>query len=475
MAVAIGGVLAGELAAQDPGADSYAGYDSSIEARVWFDRGLEPVLEHGDRVRVYYRSNEDAYVAVFRIDTDGHANLVFPGSPGQDNYVRGERDYRLLEHRATQWYVRDQPGVGYYFIVASPDPLDLSRFEYSRYDGTWDLGPVNSTVYADPFAAMDGFVEDMIPDWEYAAYAFDYAEYRVGSDYEYPRFLCYDCHSYRPYNVWNPYLYACSSFRVVIWDRPWFYPAARYSGRRVVYTRRPVERPRRFTFKERAAGEPDRPLTRRAGVGPGPSTPRRTGRDGLLGADGNPNDRARRSGIGSEGTVPPRRGATIRPSTGTDGGRSAAPPVRRTRPSGGEGQIRQRATTPRGGLVRVREKPVLERRPPSRPTDRVRPPARGGSSGSARPSSGSARPSGGSARPSRPAVRRPSGSVRPSGGNRPSSGAAVRSSRPSRSGGSSARSNPPTRSSPPVRSSPPARSSPKPRRSGSAKPRRGGG
>ncbi len=33
-------------------------------AHIWFDRGVDPVLERGDRVRVYYRSTVTALVAI---------------------------------------------------------------------------------------------------------------------------------------------------------------------------------------------------------------------------------------------------------------------------------------------------------------------------------------------------------------------------------------------------------------------------
>src|SRR5690606_28816370 len=40
-----------------------------LAARIWFDRGDEPVLAPGDRVRIYYRAATDAFVAIFNIDT----------------------------------------------------------------------------------------------------------------------------------------------------------------------------------------------------------------------------------------------------------------------------------------------------------------------------------------------------------------------------------------------------------------------
>ena len=236
-------------------------YDSPLEARVWLDRGDDPVLQRGDRVRVYYRTSVDAHTAIFRIDTDGRVTLVQPAHPGAEELIRGGRDYRLLFPQSAQWVVAEDPGIGYYFIVASEQPLDFSRFEFVPDEDRWDLGRVGETVYEDPYVAIDAYVAELISDWEVAPYALDFIEYSVGEAHSYPRFLCYDCHGYRPYTSWNPYTYACTDFRVVLWDDPYYYAAYRYAGTRVVFPRPLRNRPR-YTVAVRAPGEGWSPLVR---------------------------------------------------------------------------------------------------------------------------------------------------------------------------------------------------------------------
>jgi len=199
-------------------------------------------------------SVRDAYVAIFQIDTAGIARLVFPRSSSEDHSARGGRDYRLLFPGSPYWYVQDDPGVGYFFLVASPEPFDFSAFRFSPYARGWDLSLARRRVYRDPYVATDDYVAALIPDWERAPYALDFATYNVGERYEYPRFLCYDCHGFRNDATWNPYYAACVSFRVVIFDDPYFYPVRRYRSDRVVWTQ-PVawDRPR-FAFREREGG-----------------------------------------------------------------------------------------------------------------------------------------------------------------------------------------------------------------------------
>jgi hypothetical protein len=56
---------------------------------VALGQGDKTLLQRGDQVRVYYRASQDAYVAIFHIDTDGTTRLAFPHSPDENHYVRG--------------------------------------------------------------------------------------------------------------------------------------------------------------------------------------------------------------------------------------------------------------------------------------------------------------------------------------------------------------------------------------------------
>ena len=385
--VALAALLA--LAPRHARAQVALGPAEPVEARIWLDRGVEPIVQRGDRLRVYYRSVHDAYVAIFQIDTDGIARLVFPRSPSEDHYARGGRDYRLLFPGSPYWYVQDDPGVGYFFLVASPEPFDFSAFRFSPYARGWDLSLVGRRVYRDPYVATDDYVAALIPDWERAPYALDFATYNVGERYEYPRFLCYDCHGFRNYATWNPYYAACVSFRVVIFDDPYFYPARRYRSDRVVWTQ-PVARDRpRFAFREREGGEPAGPLIQArttpppaAVRGPAPRRDPSGGAGGVVPSAG-PTNLGVIRGRPSRPAAEPAYGGGIR-------GNATAP----NQPSG------VAAPAPRRGSEGERQEPGRETADPSRvapeePRERVRPvlrrrPSEG--AGRARPANSPASP-----------------------------------------------------------------------------------
>ncbi|MEQ1856022.1 MAG: DUF4384 domain-containing protein [Longimicrobiales bacterium] len=232
-----------------------------LEARVWLDRGgEEPVLRRGESVRIYYRTSEDAFAAIFRIDTDGRVSLLYPQHPGAIDLVRGGRDYRLLTPDAAGWRVEEDPGMAYLFVVASPEPLDFSLFPFDEQYG-WDLGAVGGAIYTDPYVAIDDYVAAIVPGWETVPYALDFLTYSVGETYSYPRFLCYDCHTYQRYSSWNPYDYNCQTYRVVIYDDPFFYPRYRYSGVNVVYAW-PARALPRYEVSRRVVGDAVAPIVR---------------------------------------------------------------------------------------------------------------------------------------------------------------------------------------------------------------------
>jgi uncharacterized protein DUF4384 len=224
---------------------------------VWTDRGDDP-YQTGRSARVYVRADRDAYVTIFRVDTDGQIRVLFPRDPWEDNFVRGGREFEVQDTREDDaFYVDDYPGVGYIFAVASPDPFDYNAITSGDH---WDYRVVSDgRVRGDPYVALTDLAQRIVPendnDWDY-----DLVPYYVERHYDYPRFLCYDCHSYASYSAWDPYAYSCVRFRIVVFDDPYYYPYRYYGGTRVVFTR-PYRPEPRFIFKDRDGAGDDRFVT----------------------------------------------------------------------------------------------------------------------------------------------------------------------------------------------------------------------
>src|SRR5213595_2885588 len=225
----------------------------SVEYRprveVWTDRGDSPYAS-GQGVRVHFRADRDAFVTILRVDTDGRVRVLFPREPWEDNFARGRRDYEVQGgYDRDAFYIDDYPGVGYLFAVASADPFVYDGIQSKDH---WDYRLIaDGRVRGDPYVALTDLAQRIVPDG-YSEWDYDIAPYYVEQHYDYPRFLCYDCHTYVSYSSWSPYDYTCVRFRIVVFDDPYYYPYRSYDATRVVFTR-PLRPEPRFIFKDRQA------------------------------------------------------------------------------------------------------------------------------------------------------------------------------------------------------------------------------
>lgn len=214
---------------------------------LWTDR--EAPYRRGEGARVYLNTERPAYVTVFRVDTDGRLRVLFPREPWGDTYVRDGRDLEISGFRGGRSFiVDDYPGVGYLFAIASSTPFqyaDISRGDY------WDYRLIDGgRLQGDPYVLLTDLADRITPD---ADYDYDILPYYVDQRYEYPRFVCYDCHAYASYDEWNPYERNCSEFRLVVYEDPRYYPY-RYNRGRNVIARRPLHPGPRYVFRDAEPG-----------------------------------------------------------------------------------------------------------------------------------------------------------------------------------------------------------------------------
>lgn len=234
----------------DPPAPAHA--RAAGRVTVWTDRD-EPYAR-GDGARVYLSVDAPSYVALFRVDTDGRIRVLFPREPWTDTYVRDRREFEVTGRRdGRAFVVDDDPGVGYLFAVAAAEPLDFRDITRGDY---WDYRVIDGgRIQGDPYVRLTDLAARIVPDGDYD---YDISPYYVEHHYDYPRFVCYDCHAYASYSEWDPYRTSCTRYRVVIRDDPRFYPY-RYGGRNVV-ANRPVHPGPRFVFRD---ADPRRPSVSR--------------------------------------------------------------------------------------------------------------------------------------------------------------------------------------------------------------------
>jgi hypothetical protein len=351
-----------------------ASVDYRPRVEAWTDRGDSPYAS-GQWVRVHFRADRDAFVTILRVDTDGRVRVLFPREPWEDNFARGGRDYEVQGGSGPDAFsIDDYPGVGYVFAVASADPF---VYDGIQRDDHWDYRLIaDGRVRGDPYVALTDLAQRIVPDG-YSDWDYDITPYYVQQHYDYPRFLCYDCHTYVSYASWSPYDYTCVRFRIVVFDDPYYYPYRYYGGTRVVFTR-PYRPEPRFIFKDRQASDlfitrvRERPVNddRRRDVGV-------RGRDlGGTGVIPPPNIQPPRRRSGSEDQGNNDRGRDRRPDQ-RDRGDRPDQPDRRGRP--GQPDHRDRPDRPdqpdRPNQPDRRDRPDQpgRRDEPSRPERRERP------------------------------------------------------------------------------------------------------
>jgi hypothetical protein len=220
---------------------------TDVRISVWADR--EQPYRRGDAVRVYFRAQESGHLTILRVDTDGRIRTLFPREPWLRTYVRGGRTLEVADSREqTAFTIDDGPGVGYLFAITSPLPF---RYEDVTRADHWDFRLIDGgRLRRDPYVALTDLARRIAPRGNFR---YDIAPYYVERHYEYPRFVCYDCHTYAGYDEWDPYATSCARYRVVIYDDPAYYPY-RYNRGQSVVANRPRRPAPRYVFKDAAPG-----------------------------------------------------------------------------------------------------------------------------------------------------------------------------------------------------------------------------
>ena len=115
--------------------------DPAPPVRIWLDHEDGSYMR-GDRVKLFLKTRDDRYVVVLHVDPDNRLRVLFPLDPGDDNYVKGGKTYKVINRGGREGFAADVAGRGMLFVAAAPDPF---RFEQFTKDNFWDYRTLNAT------------------------------------------------------------------------------------------------------------------------------------------------------------------------------------------------------------------------------------------------------------------------------------------------------------------------------------------
>jgi len=200
-----------------------------VSVDVWINKEEGGVYQPGENMQVFFRSNADAYVLVYNIDTEGYIHLVYPYGPSDPLRVEAGQSYRIPARHDPYDLVADgPPGMEFVVAVASRYPFrDLPWFltpgvadaaDQPRSDDELDSG----VIVGDPYVGIERLNRRILaPSGEEDSDAnetYFYIDRRV----EYPRYVCADCH-YQAFGF-DPYLSVCPVVEIRV-DATWVHYA----------------------------------------------------------------------------------------------------------------------------------------------------------------------------------------------------------------------------------------------------------
>ncbi|PIV81742.1 hypothetical protein COW53_02725, partial [bacterium CG17_big_fil_post_rev_8_21_14_2_50_64_8] len=175
-----------------------------LRAGIWLDKDSDEVYQRDERMSVGFQLNRDAYAVVYRIDTEGQVDLLWPRSRLDDGFVFAGHEYEVPVPGSAPLETGSLEGEGFVEVLASAYPFDLRELEID-FHGENRRDPFRYEVAGDPFLAMNeiNYAVTGLEDTENLVVS-NYASYYVHRKVDHPRYLCSQCHidsdqGYEPY------------------------------------------------------------------------------------------------------------------------------------------------------------------------------------------------------------------------------------------------------------------------------------
>ncbi|MBI4719670.1 MAG: DUF4384 domain-containing protein [Chitinivibrionia bacterium] len=177
---------------------------------IKLDEPAGSIYRPGEDVRCSFITEQDAYVIIFDIDTDGYVHLLYPQNGALSQKSLAGKKYALPDYDEAGLVVSGPTGIELIFALAVPDRDHISEEELSFLAENEDL-PMNKKfkIDGDPLLAANTIASELVRnigqlDGVSLAYTYFYINDRV----THPRYACAECHR----STDDPYARPCTSY-----------------------------------------------------------------------------------------------------------------------------------------------------------------------------------------------------------------------------------------------------------------------
>ncbi|GGJ38446.1 DUF4384 domain-containing protein [Deinococcus roseus] len=114
---------------------------TNLEVSVWLDKsGTNPAYTPGEKIKIFTRINQDAYVYLFNVDPDGRVDMILPNKyAGGGNFIKANVTKTFPDRNDPFEYEITAPyGTNKVLALASKTQLnvnDIARFQSGQSNG----------------------------------------------------------------------------------------------------------------------------------------------------------------------------------------------------------------------------------------------------------------------------------------------------------------------------------------------------
>jgi hypothetical protein len=201
--------------------DSYIGQGISLQ----MTRTEGSVLNPGDEIGFRVQADQDGYLVVFNIDTEGFVNLLYPARGERPVTVREGETYLIPDDSRELLLVEGVTGVEFVFALIVPERGDIIRQQLDFMGKANDLPREDRyRIEGDPFIAANIVAGELVRGISQREGVFlDYTYFFINERVAYPCYMCGECEGQVPDPACADYIIA-SNFDQ---DGPFRYPLQR--------------------------------------------------------------------------------------------------------------------------------------------------------------------------------------------------------------------------------------------------------